>query len=165
MCIILDKSLWRLPSFLDDSSNDQTQQPIHLLSPNWLCCTSAQILKNSVVVWTKDFVAQLMKATFRLCDQRYTWTHGAHCCAVIAQIPLQWSCLLIDLICTVRSYHKVQYDVWQIWASESETNISLYFWLNKVPPKENCIPPMCTEAKKKKIWLALLQFFWIMWWS
>lgn len=92
-----------------------------------------------------------MKLPFSYGLTNCAWTHGAYCCAVIAQIPLQWSCLLIDLICTARSFHKVQYDVWQVWASESETNISLYFWLNKVPPKENCIPPMCTEAKKNDL--------------
>lgn len=76
---------------------------------------------------------------------------------------LQYSCLPTDPLCAARSNHRMQCDVWQVWASESKTNIFLYFWLNKVLLEK--IAFLRRVLQSEIICWVLLECCWIMWWA
>ena len=82
-------------------------------------------------------------------------THGAelcYCCDFFK--ALQRRCLPKDRTCAARSNRRVQYDVWQAWASESKSNIFLYFWLNKVLEEKIAFLQRVLELKNDMVSVA-----------
>lgn len=100
------------------------------------CCIPNEMFNNLTAARTKGRSCAINKS-YVLAAGRSTVHKHAEQNFVLLLLrfsfkPLQRSCLPKDPTCAARSNHKVQYDVWQVWASESKTNIFLYFWLNKV---------------------------------
>ncbi len=144
--------------------NDQRFQLIHFI--NWICLNIPnEMFNDSTVDWTKDFHAQLIKVTFSLSVNSVctnTWSKTVYCYCSDFFKALQWSCLPKDPMCAARSNHKVQYDVWQVWASESKTNIFLYLWFSKVFQEKIAFLQRVLELKKYLVSFASILLDYVM---